>query len=176
MPILVAIVGAVATGFMYWLLWGDGLAYLEHRLGSAWAGKRRARMLAAAERSRALAPLAAVDDPRDAAGVLLFTVARARGTPTPEQEDAIATELRDVLGFGAEVDRRMAYARFGAGTGLPPVDVVDTLAPLLRKKLARAERADLSAMLARVAAVHGGPTDAQARVIELLDAALKQEW
>jgi uncharacterized tellurite resistance protein B-like protein len=174
MPILIAVVGAISTGFMYWLLWGDGLAYLEHRLGSAWAGKRRARLLAAAERSRALAPLAAVDDPRDAAGILLFTVARARGTPTPEQEDAIANELRDVLGFG--VERRMAYARFGAGTGLPPVEVVDALAPLLRKKLARAERADLSAMLARVAAVHGGPTDAQARVVELLDAALKQEW
>lgn len=175
MPVLVAVVGAVMTGFMYWLLWGKGLDYLEHRIGSAWAARRRARLRAESERRQALAPILSVDDPRDAAAILLLMAARARGTPTPEQMAAVEGEMRDVLGLGHDLPRRLAFAGFAAQAGASPDDAIDAFAPLLRKALTPAERDELLAMTARVAAVHGGPIAPQERILERLRAKLCQE-
>jgi hypothetical protein len=163
MPVLVAIVGAVATGLMYWLLWGKGLEYIDYR----WQEKRDAKRRAEALADRRRAPLRAMTDAREAATVLMLMIAMQRGVPTPEQTAAIEREMRAILGLDKEAGARLASARFAAEQA-PSFEVaVEDLAALLRGKLEGREWDDLFGMLERVAALHGGPTLEQQRAISL---------
>jgi hypothetical protein len=110
-------------------------------------------------------PLRAIRDPADAAGVLMTLVARDRGTPTPEREAVIQTEMQKVTAHDDDHGTRMAYIRHAAAQASDADTAVDHLAPLLREKLDASERDDLERMLEAVAVVHGGPIDAQERLI-----------
>ncbi|HEX2726743.1 MAG TPA: hypothetical protein VHN20_13065 [Beijerinckiaceae bacterium] len=169
MPVLLAIVGAVATGLFYWLIWGRGLEYVEHRWRASTGRRRDARRRSAAIEQQRVAPLRAIADPRDAAIVLMLTVARQRGVPTPEQIAVVERCMREVLGFGADVTERRTAAAFAAEQVVSAEDALDHLAPVLRARLTGAERAELLDMLAQVAAVHDGPTYQQQRVIDLTE-------
>lgn len=172
MPVIGAILGAVTTGLVWWLFFGRGLEYIDHRLSTAGAARRRARAHAAAEEARRTAPLTAVADPRDAAVILMMLACLQRGVPTPDQEAAVEAEMRGVLGLGGETPSRVAAARFAAERA-PGVDsALEHLAPLLRAHLTGEERRDLVAMLERVAAVHCGPTAEQDRLINLVARAM----
>ena len=174
MPVIAAIVGAVLMGLFYWLIWGQGLQYIDMRLRESRDRKRDARNRAAAIEAQRLAPLRSIADARDAAAVLMILVARERGEPTPEQTAAIEREMREVLGFGAELGARFTYARFAAEQAGSAEDAVDVLAPLFQSKLTPDEREDLFGMLRRVAEVHAGPTDRQERAIERAERRLRQ--
>jgi hypothetical protein len=174
MPVIAAIVGAVLMGLFYWLIWGQGLQYIDMRLRASQDRRRTERSRAAATEAQRLAPLRSIADARDAAAVLMVLVARERGVPTPEQVAAMGREMREVLGFGAELDTRLAYAAFAAEQAGSAEDGVDVLAPLFRAKLTSAEREDLFGMLRRVAEVHGGPTSGQERAIEYAERRLRQ--
>jgi hypothetical protein len=174
MPIIGAIVGAVVTGLFYWLLWGGGLQYIDARLQQSRDRKRDAERRAAAIENQRMAPLRSISDARDAAVLLMLLVAGERGVPTPEQLEAIGREMRDVLGFGAELDGRLAYAKFAAEQALSAQDAVDALVPLFRCTLSADERQDLFDMLRRVAEVHGGPIPLQERVIERVERRLSE--
>lgn len=69
------------TGLMDYFIYGNGMEQLDRFLGE----RRNAKLRARSEASFRAAPLRAIRDPADAAGVLMTLVARARGTPTPEQ-------------------------------------------------------------------------------------------
>ena len=174
MPVIAAIVGAVLMGLFYWLIWGQGLQYIDMRLRASRDRRRDARNRAAAIENQRLAPLRSIADARDAAAVLMVLVARERAVPTPEQVAAIEREMREVLGFGAELNTRLTYATFAAEQANSVEDAVDVLAPLFRERLTAAEREDLFGMLRRVAEVHGGPTAAQERAIEYAERRLRQ--
>jgi hypothetical protein len=131
MPIIVAIVGAVVTGLFYWLIWGRGLDYIEHRWRASSDRRRETRRRGAALEQRRLAPLRTVSDARDAAIVLMLTVARQRGVPTPEQIAVVERSMREVLGFAGDVTERLTAATFIADQVAPAEDAVDHLAPLL---------------------------------------------
>lgn len=169
MPILAALLGAIMTGLVWWLMFGRGLEYIEHRLQERGAARRGQAALEGrreAERQRLLAPVRSVTDPREAAALLMLLVAQARGLPTPEQVAAIERQMVEVLGLAAEDARsRLAYLRHAAERAPSPEEAVDEAAPLLREALTRAERKDLHTMLERVAALHGGPSEAQERII-----------
>jgi hypothetical protein len=172
MPVIGAIVGAVTTGLVWWLFFGRGLEYIDHRLSAAGAARRRARSRATAEAIQRTAPLKSVADPRDAAAILMMLACLQRGVPTPEQAAAVEAEMRGVLALGDETAPRAAAARFAAEQS-PCVDsALEHLAPLLRANLTGEERRDLVAMLERVAAVHGGPTPEQERLINLVARAM----
>ena len=174
MPIIGAIVGAIVTGLFYWLMWGGGLQYLDARIQQSRDRKRDAARRAAAIENQRMAPLRSIADVRDAAAVLMMLVALQRGVPTPEQNAAIEREMREVLGFGAELSGRMAYARFAAEQALSAEDAVDSLAPLFRSRLTADERDELFGMLKRVAEVHGGPLPMQERAIERAERRLRE--
>ena len=161
MPVIAAIVGAVMTGLLYWFLYGNGMEALERYLGD----RRNAKLRAKSQANFKAAPLRAIKDPADAAGVLMRLVALARGTPTPEQEAAIETEMRRITPPGDDLAARMAYIQHAAAQAESSDVAVDHLAPLLREKLDTAERNDLERMLENVAVIHQGPVEAQERLI-----------
>jgi hypothetical protein len=174
MPFVGAILGAILTGLFYWLVWGQGLEYIEARMRESRERKRDAERRATALESQRLAPLRTLSDARDAAAALMVLVARQRGVPTPEQVAAIEHDMREVLGFNRELPERLALARFAAERAGVAEEAVDTLAPLFRAKLDSAERNDLLSMLRRVAELHGGPTELQEKLIERTERRLRE--
>ncbi len=164
MPIIAAIIGAVMTGLFYWFMFGGGMAYIDTRLRERDKRKQRAALPAKQE----AAPLRSLQDPREAAVILMIAVALARGVPTPEQLDVVRDQMRDVLGFAADLSGHFAYCRFAAEQAPSPEGTIDDLADLLRRSLNRDERIELGSMLERVAALHGGPTERQERFVSLV--------
>lgn len=163
MPILIALAGALATGLIYWVRYGDALAHLDHALND-WRRRRRRR---AGELQLRTAPVSALRDPADAAGVLMRLAAGLRGLPTPEQEAEILARMRAVTESSeADLMTRMAVIRHAADQVPDPSVGLRSLAPLLRDRLTVPERHDLMRMLEAVASVHQGPTEAQERFIE----------
>ena len=172
MPIIAAVAGAVLTGLFYWLIWGKGLEYVEHRWKESRDGKRDLARRQAALQAQRTAPLRSIDDPRDAAAVLMCLVARQRGVPTPEQQAAITRQMKDVLELGDDTPHWMALGMFASEKATAPDEAVDELAPLLRGSLNAAECNELFDMLSRVAEVHGGPTPEQEKLIARVERAL----
>ena len=110
MPIIILIVSTVAFWLLYWFFQMGGVDHLMRRSAER---KENARKQAAREASRS-APLRAVDDPRDAAAILMLLIARTRGDPTREQIVTIESKLRNVFGLGHELTERMTRAIPGA--------------------------------------------------------------
>ncbi|MEH3119670.1 MAG: hypothetical protein PGN25_19345 [Methylorubrum populi] len=161
MPVIAAIVGAFMTGLMYYFIYGNGMEQLDRYLGD----RRNTKLRAKSEAAFRSAPLRAIRDPADAAGVLMQLVALARGTPTPDQEAAIEAELRRIVAPNDDVPARLSYIRHAATQASDANTAIDHLAPLLREKLDPSERDDLERMLEAVAVVHGGPIETQEKMI-----------
>jgi hypothetical protein len=172
MPVIAAIAGAVLTGIFYWLMWGKGLEYLEHRWQSGRDRKRDHVAREAARLSQRTAPLRSVSDARDAATILMCLVAGQRGVPTPEQRAEIERHMSEVLELSGEAPQRLSFALFAAEKATIPDEAVDSLAPILRERLDRAECNQLLEMLSRVADVHGGPIPEQEKLIARVERAL----
>src|SRR5688572_7613212 len=108
MPVIALILSTLAFWLLYWFVSMGGLDRMRERSVQR---KEEARRQNAREASR-LAPLRAIDDPRDAAAILMLLVARAHGDPTREQIATIENKLRTVFGFEHELTERMTQARF----------------------------------------------------------------
>ncbi len=171
MPVIAAIVGAVMTGLLYWFLYGNGMAALDRTLSD----RRHARLRAQSEARFRSAPLRAIKDPADAAGVPMRLVALARGTPTPEQASVIEAEMRKITPPGDDLSVRLAYIQHAAAQAENADVVLNHLAPLLGEKLDASERNDLERMMETVALVHQGPTEAQQRLISRTVRVLAEE-
>lgn len=171
MPFLIAMAGALTTGLIYWIRYGDGMAHIDQALRDWRTGRRRA----ASEKAFGLAPLRSLRHAADAAGVLMVLVARLRGELTPEQEARILARMEAVTEPGDDLGTRMSVIRHAAAQAPDPNAAIQSLAPLLRDRLTRTERDDLCEMLEDVAGVHQGPTDAQAAYIERIRRALNEE-
>ncbi len=174
MPVIMAILGAIFLGLFYWLMWGQGLEYIEHRWTSARKRRSEAETRAKTLESQQMAPLRAIDDARDAAVVLMILIGRIRGVLTPEQQKAIEDEMRRVLDLEGEITARFLYAQFAAEQVQDFEKALDGLAPLLREKLGARERTDLLAMLEVVAKVHSGPTHEQDKALGHVTRRLRQ--
>ncbi|WP_457107192.1 hypothetical protein [Methylobacterium sp. P5_C11] len=157
MPIIAAVIGAIMTALVYWFMYGGGMAQIDRHLND----RRNARLRAKSEAAYRAAPVRTIRDPIDAAGVLMYLVALARGTPTPEQESAIEAELRAIAPPADDLAIRIAYIRHAAHQVADAETALGHLAPLLREKLTPSEHADLERMLGAVAAIHQGPIPAQ---------------
>ena len=171
MPVVAAIVGAIMTGLLWWLMWGKGMEYIDSVLRDHQARKRRERV----RKEIGTPPLKALKDPREAATALMIQAALARGVMTPEQEAAIQEQMRTVLAFGPELEDRFKYCKFAAEQAQTPEMAIEDVVELLRKSLEPAEREDLRRILERVVAVHGGPTERQENFVERAMRRLSEE-
>jgi uncharacterized tellurite resistance protein B-like protein len=147
MPVIALILSTLLFWLIYWFVRMDGIDHLQERFTKR---KDEAKKLAAREASR-LAPLRAVDDPRDAAAVLMLLVARAHGDPTREQIAAIENKLRTVFGFERELTERMTQARFIARQAESFEQAAGVFADLFKRQLTGDERQHLIEMLEEVA-------------------------
>jgi uncharacterized tellurite resistance protein B-like protein len=160
MPIILLVVSTLLFWAIYWFVRMGGIEHFQERAAQR---KEAARRLAARETSR-LAPLRAIDDPRDAAAVLMLLIARHDGDPTREQIALIESKLRNVFGFERELTERMTQARFIAGQTDGFGQAASVFATLFRQRLTREERRQLVAMLEEVAC-HEAPSETQIEAI-----------
>jgi len=147
MPVIALILSTLLFWLIYWFVRMGGIDHLQDRIAKR---KDEAKKLAAREASR-LAPLRAVEDPRDAAAVLMLLVARAHGDPTREQIAAIENKLRTVFGFDRELTERMTQARFIARQAESFEQAAGVFADLFKRQLTSDERQHLIEMLEEVA-------------------------
>src|SRR5712671_5531038 len=98
MPIIATIVSGLLLWTLYWFIQMGGIEHFRQRKVQR---KEDARKQEAREAARAV-PLRAIEDPRDAAAILMLLIARANGDPTREQIALIAEKLRTVFGFDRE--------------------------------------------------------------------------
>jgi uncharacterized tellurite resistance protein B-like protein len=160
MPIIALVLSTLAIWLIYWFVRMGGI---DHVRGMFARRSEEARRIIAREAERT-APLRAVDDPRDAATILMLLVARAGGDPTREQVAVIETTVRAVFGFDGELTERMTQARFIASRADSFEQAAGLFSDLLKKRLSDYERHQLIAMLEEVAG-HEGPSEAQTEAI-----------
>jgi hypothetical protein len=147
MPIIALILSTLAFWLLYWFFQMGGFDHLMQRSAQR---KEEARRRDAREASR-LAPLRAIDDPRDAAAVLMLLIARTNGDPTREQIAIIEDKLRAVFGFERELTERMTQARFLAKQVDSFEQAAAAFSSLFNQRLSRDERSQLIDMLEDVA-------------------------
>lgn len=168
MPIIATLVGAITTGVIYWMIWGGGMEYVSQRLRAGSEQKRRellARRRAESEAEARRTALKTLPESRDGAVALMCLVANERGEPTTEQLDLIRSEMRVMLEYGGDLEERLVLARHAVKASPSKTIALMDLRDLLRPHLTRGEFDELFAMLRRVAALHGGPTDGQDSLI-----------
>ena len=147
MPIIIMIVSGLAFWTLYWFVQMGGIEHFQRK----WKQREDDAKRAAAREASRLAPLRAVDDPRDAAAILMLLIARANGDPTRERIALIEEKMRTVFGFERELTERMTQARYLAKQTESFEDAAAVFAEMFRKRLTREERQELVAMLEEVA-------------------------
>jgi uncharacterized tellurite resistance protein B-like protein len=168
MPVILALVGAFFSGVVMWLIWGNGLQVVHQWMDQSAERARHeksAKAIAAARERASRAPLRAIEDPREAALVLLTKLAMQRGDITAEQNLALSKIAMDRLALDGKPEHHTTLAAFAARAAKDADAVVADLTPLFHIRLTAEEKDDLFAMMAEIAALHGGPTDAQERMI-----------
>ena len=160
MPIIALILSTLVFWLLYWFIRMGGLDHLRERSAQR---KEEARRQAVREAAR-LAPLRAIDDPRDAAAILMLLVARADGDPTREQIAAVENILRSMFGFERELTERMTQARFIARQTDSFEQAAAVFAGLFKQRLTGDERQQLVDMLEEVAR-NEGPSETQLQAI-----------
>src|ERR1700681_4262467 len=108
MPIIAVILGTLTIWTIYWFVRMGGVDHIQAKRAQRKDAERRMQAREAARN----APLRAIDDPRDAAMILMLLMARENGDPTREQIAAIEKRVRATFGFEADLPARMAQARF----------------------------------------------------------------
>jgi hypothetical protein len=162
------IVAVVLLTFSFWVFyWFVRMGGIDHFRANAARRKEDARRAHARELEHA-APLRAIDDPRDAAAVLMLLIPRG-GDPTRQQVASIEKAMRVVFGFEQDLIERLSPARFVAGRTDSFEHAAKLLGDLLNQRLTVAEKHELIGMIEDVARPDG-PTPAQTDAIERLKA------
>jgi hypothetical protein len=159
MPIIGLILGSVLIWTLYWLFRLGGLEQIQ----AGRAQRKDAERLKRARESERIAPLRAVEDPRDAALVLMVLMACEGGDPTREHIAEVQKIAGDTFGFAHDLPARLAHARFIASRSDSFAQAAALLADIFNKKLTRDEKQQLVGMIRQVAEFEGGrDTDAAA--------------
>jgi uncharacterized tellurite resistance protein B-like protein len=161
MPIAALILSTLAFWLIYWFIRMGGMDHVHAKLTHR---KEEARRAAARERTTCLR---AIDDPRDAAIILMLAMARAAGDPTREQIATIEKLACEVLGLHGELAERMTQARFIAGRAESFAQAAGLFSDLFNKHLTAGERLQLVSMLEEVARLDR-PCEEQREGLELL--------
>ena len=164
MPTLVLLLSTLSFWVFYWFIRMGGIGHVQ---GIFTRRKEEARRAAARERERT-ASLRAMDDPRDAAIILMLLMARIAGDPTREQVAAIEQQARTAFGFDTELIERMTHARFIASRVDGFEQAAGVLSDLFNKCLTRDEKFELIAMVEGIASFDGPLREPQVEALEVL--------
>lgn len=178
MPVILAVLGALMSGLVMWMIWGNGMEVVNHWLdGRAAKAKaaKDAKAIAEARDRASRAPLRSIADPREAVLVLLTKLAMLRGEITAEQNVALSRIASMRLGLPGKAEHHTTLAAFAAKQAESPGAVVADLTPLLHTELTAEQKDDLFSLLDEIAGLHGGATEAQERMIAHVQQRLA-EW
>src|ERR1700741_3886811 len=132
MPVVVLVASTLAFWVIYWFVRMGGVAHFRER---SVRRKEEARRTQARESERT-APLRAIDDPRDAATVLMLLIPRGRD-PAAKQIATIEETMRAVFGFDHDVNEHLTHARFIASCAQSFAQATPLFADLFNKRLTR---------------------------------------
>ena len=163
MPIVALILSSLALWTVYWFVRMGGIDHFRAKQ----AQRNEADRLAKAQAAARDAPLRTVDDPRDAAVILMLLMAREGGDPTREQIAAIEGIARATFGFEHDLRDRMAQARFIASRAIGFAQAAVVFADLFNKRLTVDEKRQLVDMVEEVANFEG-PHEAHAEALGVL--------
>lgn len=163
MPIVVLIASTLIFWLIYWFVRMDGLDHIREHFRQRRDTARRIR----ARETERTAPLSVIDDPREAAIVLMLLITRG-GDPTPHQVAAIHDKMRTVFGFDHDVDDRLTHARFSASRAQNFSEAAVIFSHLFNKQLTADERRELVGMVEEIARIDGGPSATQIEAIDVL--------
>jgi hypothetical protein len=158
MPIIGLVLSSLLLWGCYWFFRMGGLEQIQ-------AGRTRRKdseRLVRARESQRIAPLRAVDDPRDAAMVLMLLIAREGGDPTREHIAAIEKIVRSTFGFDQDLAARMTQARFIASRADSFAEAAALFSDLLNKTLTRDEKRELVDMIEEAASFESSQAHARA--------------
>jgi hypothetical protein len=150
MPIVVLIASTLMFWAIYWFIRMGGV---DHYREQSTRRKDEVRRTLARELERT-APLRAIDDPRDAATVLMLLIPRGRD-PTAKQIAIIEKTMRLVLGFDHDVNERLTHARFIASCAQSFAQAAGLFADLFNKRLNAEERRELVGLVEEIARIDG---------------------
>jgi hypothetical protein len=153
MPIVALLVSTLAFWVLFWFVRMGGL---DHFRELSTRRKQEARRAQSRETERA-APLRAIDDPRDAATVLMLLIPRGRD-PTAQQIATIEKNMRVVLGLEDDVNERLTHARFVAGCAQNFAQAAGLFADLFKKRLTAEELRELVGIVEEIARIDGSST------------------
>jgi hypothetical protein len=159
MPIVVLIVSTLLFWGIYWFVRMGGIDHFRER--------SQQRRMVRARASEHIAPLRAIDDPRDAATVLMLLIPRGRD-PTAAQLTAIQATMQKVFGFDHELSERLTQARFIASRAQSFGQVAGIFAKLFNERLTLEERRELVGLVQEIARIDG-PSATQASEIDDLE-------
>lgn len=115
--------------------------------------------------------LALIDDPREAAAIMMMEVARARGGPlTDLQADAIEAECREAFNMNEiQAEELVAHAAWVTNDAPKPQDVMNKLSRTIvsSPQLGPKEIVDLDGMLVAVSEAEGTPTRDQLALLQV---------
>jgi hypothetical protein len=162
MPVVVLIASTLIFWLIYWFVRMGGI---DHFREQSQRRKDAARRTQARESERT-APLCAIDDPREAAIVLMLLIPRG-SDPTASQIAAIEDKMRAVFGFDGDVNERLTHARFTASRAQGFAEAAGLFADLFNKQLTADERRELAGMVEEIARIDG-PSAIQTEAIDVL--------
>jgi uncharacterized tellurite resistance protein B-like protein len=151
MPIIALVLSTLTVWTIYWFVRMGGIEHFRAKQ----AQRKEADRLARAKEAERNAPLRAIDDPRDAAVILMLLMAREGGDPTREQIAAIEKMVRTTFGFEHDLRARMTQARFIASRADNFAHAAAQFADLFNKKLTLDEKRELVEMVETVAELDG---------------------
>jgi len=150
MPVIVL----VASTFMFWVIyWFVRMGGVDHFREASARRKDEAKRAKARALERT-APLRAVDDPRDAATILMLLIPRG-SDPTSRQIATIEERMRAVFDLGHEVNERLTHARFIASCAQSFREAAGLFANLFNKRLTAEERSELVGLVEEIAGIDG---------------------
>jgi hypothetical protein len=162
MPIVVLLVSTLAFWLIYWFVYMGGVDHFRE----LFARRREEARRTEARESERTAPLRAIDDPRDAALVLMLLIPRG-SDPTRAQFAAIEETMRVAFGFDEDLIERMTQARFIATCAKNFEEAAGLFSDLFNKRLTAAERRELVEMVEKVAHIDG-PSASQSAALDVL--------
>jgi uncharacterized tellurite resistance protein B-like protein len=163
MPVVVLIASTLIFWLIYWFLRMGGVDHVREHFQQRKDAARRTK----ARETERTAPLSAIEDPREAAIVLLLLIPRG-GDPTASQISAIEDKMRTVFGFDHDVNARLTHARFSASRAQGFAEAAGLFAGLFNKQLTTDERHELVGMVEEIARIDGGPSATQIEAIDVL--------
>jgi uncharacterized tellurite resistance protein B-like protein len=162
MPVVVLLASTLAFWVIYWFIRMGGVDHFVERS----ARRKQDAQRAQARELERTASLRAIDDPRDAATVLMLLIPRGRD-PTAKQIATIEETMRVVLGFDHDVNERLTHARFIASCAKSFAEAAGLFAALFHKRLTAEERRELIGIVEEVARIDG-PSAIQTAEIDVL--------